>query len=88
MKIRKTDDEKLAELRRQRKQLDARMAKLAAKQKSQARKQDARRKIIVGAAALAHAEVDPRFREALRAALRAGVTREIDREVVQDLIGG
>jgi peptidoglycan/LPS O-acetylase OafA/YrhL len=50
------------------------------------RKRDARRKIIVGAAALAHAEVDPGFRAALRMALRAAVTRDIDKAVIPDLL--
>jgi hypothetical protein len=44
------------------------------------RKRDARRKIIVGAAALPHADVDPGFRAALRVAMRAAVTRDIYRQ--------
>jgi len=84
---RKTVEQKLDDLRKQREQLDARFAKLTAQQKTKSRKQDARRKIIVGAAALAHAEVDPAFRHALSAALRSAVTRDIDRKVIGDLLG-
>jgi hypothetical protein len=86
VKVRKTADERIEELRRKREQLDVRMAKLAAKQKSEARKRDARRKIIVGAAVLAHAEQDRFFRSALRDVLRAAVTRDIDRAVITDLL--
>ncbi|EJW10925.1 hypothetical protein A33M_3919 [Rhodovulum sp. PH10] len=63
------------------------MARLAARQKNEARKRDARRKIIVGAAVLAHAEIDPEFRKTLREVLQAAVTRTIDREAVADLLG-
>jgi hypothetical protein len=56
------------------------------RKEAEERKRDARRKIIVGAAALAHAEVDPGFRAALRVALRAAVTRDIDKAVIPDLL--
>jgi hypothetical protein len=84
---RKSPSQQLEELRKKREQLDARMASLAARQKTEERKRDARRKIIVGAAVLAHAEVDPGFRAALRTALRAAVTRDIDKAVIPDLLG-
>jgi peptidoglycan/LPS O-acetylase OafA/YrhL len=57
------------------------------RKETEERKREARRKIIVGAAALAHAEVDPGFRAALRAAMRAAVTRDIDKAVIPDLLG-
>jgi hypothetical protein len=50
------------------------------------RKRDGRRKIIVGDAAFAHAEVDPGFRAALRVALRAAATRDIDKAAISDLL--
>ena len=56
------------------------------RKETEERKRDARRKIIVGAAALAHAEVDPGFRAALRVALRAAVTRDVDKAVIPDLL--
>jgi len=55
---------------------------------SEERKRDAQRKTIVGAAALAHAEIDPGFRAALRVALRAAVTRDVDKAVIPDLLSG
>jgi peptidoglycan/LPS O-acetylase OafA/YrhL len=57
------------------------------RRETEERKREARRKIIVGTAALAHAEVDPGFRAALRAAMRAAVTRDIDKAVIPDLLG-
>jgi peptidoglycan/LPS O-acetylase OafA/YrhL len=56
------------------------------RKETEERKRDARRKIIVGAAALARAEVDPGFRAALRVALRAAVTRDTDKAAIPDLL--
>jgi hypothetical protein len=56
------------------------------RKETEERERDARRKIIVGAAALARAEVDPGFRAALRVALRAAVTRDIDKAAIPDLL--
>jgi hypothetical protein len=56
------------------------------RKETEERKQEARRKIIVGAAALAYAEVDPGFRAALRVVLRAAVTRDIDKAAIPDLL--
>jgi hypothetical protein len=56
------------------------------RKETEERKQDARRKIIVGAAALAYAEVDPGFRAALRVVLRAAVARDIDKAAIPDLL--
>jgi peptidoglycan/LPS O-acetylase OafA/YrhL len=56
------------------------------RKETEERKQDAQRKAIVGAAALAHAEVDPGFRAALRVALRAAATRDIDKAAISDLL--
>ncbi len=52
------------------------------------RKLDARRKIIVGAAVLAHAEIDPGFADKLRAVLDLAVTRPVDRAAIADLLPG
>jgi peptidoglycan/LPS O-acetylase OafA/YrhL len=56
------------------------------RKETEERKREARRKIIVGAAALAHADVDPGFRAALRVAMRAAVTRDIDKAAIPDLL--
>ncbi len=56
-RTRKSLEEQLAELTRKREQLEARHRALIATKKATDRKLDARRKIIVGAAVLAHAEL-------------------------------
>jgi len=83
---RKSLDEQLAELTRKKEQLEARRQALVATKKSADRKLDARRKIIVGAAALAHAELDPSFADKLREVLDQAVLRAIDRDVIADLL--
>jgi hypothetical protein len=83
---RKSLDDQLAELTRKRDQLEARRQALVASKKSADRKLDARRKIIVGAAVMAHAELNPSFADQLRAILNAAVTRAIDRNVIPDLL--
>jgi hypothetical protein len=56
------------------------------RKETEERERDPRRKIIVGAAALARAEVDPGFRAALRVALQAAVTRDTDKAAIPDLL--
>ncbi len=83
---RKSLDEQIAELTRKGEQIEARrQAKLAAK-KAADRKLDTRRKIIVGGAMLAHAELHPAFAYQLAVLLNLAVTREIERGVIADLI--
>jgi hypothetical protein len=84
---RKTLDERLAELTKQQEQLEARRAALLAAKKETDRKRDARRKIIIGAAVLAHAELHPAFADQLRGVLNRAVQRPIDRNVIADLLG-
>jgi hypothetical protein len=69
-------------------QLQAQRLLQEAREKTQRRKRDTRRKIIVGGALLAHAELHPAFRVALRDALRSAVTRDIDRNVIAELLIG
>jgi hypothetical protein len=83
---RKSLDDQLAELTKRQQQLEARRLSLLAVQKSEARKQDTRRKIIVGAAVLAHAELDPAFADTLKEILDQAVLRPIDRGVIADLL--
>ncbi len=83
---RKSLDEQLAELTRRQQQLEARRLSLLAVKKQSDRKQDTRRKIVVGAAALAHAELDPDFADHLREVLDQAVLRPIDRGVIADLL--
>ncbi len=83
---RKTAAQRLEDLRKKQEALKAEMAALEARAKTDDRKRDARRKIIVGGAVLAHAELNPSFRDALTEALQAAVTRDIDKAVIADLL--
>ena len=85
-RARKSLDQKLADLAERQQQLEARRLALLASKKSADRKRDTRRKIIVGAAVLAHAELNPSFSTALRDILSVAVQREMDRRVIADLL--
>lgn len=76
----KKPEEKIAELEAAKARIAARLQAEKSKLKKQDRRDDARRKIIVGSVVLAHAENDPAFRETLQAILEAHTTRPIDRE--------
>lgn len=86
-KPRVTQADRLEALRQKEAQLKAKIAAIEARQKTADRKTDTRRKIIVGAAVLAHAELDPAWAVELKAVLQKAVTRERDRETIKDLIG-
>ena len=83
---RKSLDDRLAELTERQQQLKARRQSLLASKKTEDRKLDTRRKIIVGAAVLAHAELHPDFSATLRGILSVAVQRDIDRGVIADLL--
>ena len=83
---RKTTEELIADEEKNLEQVKARMGELRARQKTDERKRDAHRKIIVGAAAMAHIRIDPQFRNELRAALNAAVTDPKQRGVIPDLL--
>ncbi len=83
---RKSLDEQLAELTKRRDQIEARRLALLAAKKTTDRKLDARRKIIVGAAVMAHAELHPAFADQLREILNVAVQRSVDRGVIADLL--
>ena len=59
---------------------------LEQKEKSQTRKLDTRRKIIVGGAVLAEMHKDPEFAAVVRALLLRYVARPNDRDAVADLL--
>jgi hypothetical protein len=85
-RARKSLDDQLAELTRRQEQIEARRLSLLAAKKAEDRRIDTRRKIIVGAAILAHAELDPTFAHRLRDVLAQAVQRPIDRAVIADLL--
>jgi hypothetical protein len=84
--VRKTTQQLIAEEEKKGEQIKARVAELKARQKTDERKRDNHRKIVVGAAAMAHIRIDPQFRKALRDALNAAVTDPKQRAVIPDLL--
>ena len=80
------NEAKLARLKERKAQLEAQIAAEEAKAKTAARKQDTRRKIIVGGAILAAMEESAGLREQVRHVLAARVTRPNDRAAVLDLL--
>jgi hypothetical protein len=84
--VRKTTEELIAEEEKKAEQVRARMAELKARQHAEERKRDNHRKIVVGAAAIAHVKIDPQFRKDLRTALNKAVTDPKQRAVIADLL--
>ena len=86
MAERKTLDELIAEEQKKSDEARARIASLKARQRVIDRKRDNHRKIIVGAAAMAHMKISPPFRKALIDALNAAVSEPKHRAVIPDLL--
>jgi hypothetical protein len=84
--LRRSAAERVAWLRQRKARIENQLAAIEARDRAAARKRDTRRKIIVGAAALTHAERDPGFRDALKAALRSAVSRPVDQAAIADLV--
>jgi exonuclease III len=82
----KSIDQLIAEEQKKTEEARARIAALKARQRAFDRKKDNHRKIIVGAAAMAHMKIDPQFRKALIAALNAAVTEKKNRDAIPDLL--
>jgi exonuclease III len=83
---RKTTEELIAEEEKKAEQVRVRMAELKARQRGEDRKRDNHRKIVVGAAAMAHIKIDAQFRKELIAALNKAVTDPKHRAVIPDLL--
>ncbi len=77
---------RIAQLKQKQEQLAKRLNALEQKEKSQTRKLDTRRKIIVGGAVLAEMHKDQEFASVLRAVLLRYVARPNDRAAVADLL--
>ena len=77
---------RIAQLKQKQEQLARRLNALEQKEKSEARKLDTRRKIIVGGAVVAEMHKDPEFAAVVRAMLLRYVARPNDREAVADLL--
>ncbi len=79
--------DKIAALKAKRQELAARQAALEAKEKTEDRKRQTRRKIVIGGAILAAIEDKPAIAEQLRGVLAKYVGRDVDRAVIADLLG-
>ena len=79
---RKTPEEKIEELEKKQAQLKAKLSREKAALRTQQRKEDTRRKIVVGAIVLEHASKDERFADYLELLLNKAVTREADRKLL------
>ena len=79
---RKTPQERIADLERQHAQIKARLNRERAKITAQKRKDDTRRKIIAGAALLAHANHNPAFKKQIWRILNTHVTQKQDRALL------
>ena len=77
---------RIAQLKQKQQQLARRLNALEQKEKSQTRKLDTRRKIIVGGAVVAEMHKDPEFAAVVRAMLLRYVARPNDRAAVADLL--
>ena len=75
---RKTPEEQKAELLKKKAQLEERLKAIDAKESAQKRKDDTRRKILVGALCLTHAEHKPEFKEWLAATLKKTLEKPAD----------
>lgn len=83
---RRTRAEQIAALKLAEEQKRQRRLALEAQEKQATRKLDTRRKIVTGAAVLAHAELDASFAAALRDVLDRAVIKPADRELLADLL--
>lgn len=83
---RKTNAARIADLEERKKQIEAKLTSLNARERVMTKKRDTRRKVIVGAAVLAHAQRDSEFARRLQAVLTLAVEREGDREAIADLL--
>jgi len=75
-------------LRKRKQEIEQQMKALEAREREEERKKDTRRKIIVGAAVLAHASIDADFARTLRAILKKAVTEERNLALIDDLLNG
>jgi hypothetical protein len=83
---RKTPAQRIAELEERATALKNRAAQLKARQKVANRKEDARRKIIIGGAILAEMQASPAFRGAILKLLKRRVTRDIDKKTIANIL--
>ena len=81
--MRKTDTERLADLKKQEQALKAKIATLEARKATEARKEENRLKVLVGAALLADAKDHPDTKALIRSVLPRAVVAQRDRDFLQ-----
>lgn len=81
--MRKTDTERLEDLKKREAELKAKIATIEARKATEARKEDNRLKVLVGAALLADAKIHPDTVFFLRSVLPRAVTAPRDRDFLQ-----
>lgn len=81
--MRKTDTERLEDLKKREVELKAKIATLEARKATEARKEENRLKVLVGAALLADAKINDETRLFLRSVLPRAVTAPRDRDFLQ-----
>jgi hypothetical protein len=86
--VRRTTSERMRLLEERKRQIEAQLQSLTTREREAERKRETRRKVIVGAAVLAHAELNPNFADQLREILEAAVQRPADRQTLADLLPG
>ncbi len=79
----KQRDALIAAQRKKQKQLAAKLAQLDARENSQARKQDSHLKIIIGAAAMAHARINGTWAKQLFDVIHNATTKDRDLQLIE-----
>lgn len=77
-------DERIESLKKQQAEIKEKIAKLEAQRSAQARKEETRLKVLVGAAMLADAKVNPATPRIILEILERAVTAERDRKFLEE----
>ena len=77
--------DKIDILKKRKQAIDERMRRLESQLSAKARKDDTRTKILLGAALLAHSEIDQHLKALIRDVLSRGITRPKDRSFLQKM---
>jgi hypothetical protein len=81
--MRKTEEQRLEELRKRAGQIKARIGRIEAKKDAAARKEETRVKILIGAALLADAKHHQATADFVREVLQRAITADRDKEFLQ-----
>lgn len=76
--------EKMEALKQRKAKIDEQIAALKARETAQARKEDTRLKVLIGAAMLADVKIHPKTGEFIKDVLQRAITEKRDREFLQN----